>query len=100
MKHIIKVENNRLFDHPVVMVSRHERTDKHIELYVVDESGLEQYAGKLVQPISGGLDVDKIAYLLRAIRNRIKERPLSRESLHWLECLSYSGLLARWEDPE
>jgi hypothetical protein len=94
MRHVIKVENNRIFDGPVVMIAR---DDKVIELYVVDKDGLEQYAGRLGHPI--GADEQKIIALLKAIKLRIKERPLSHESLHWLTCLSYSGMLARWEDP-
>jgi hypothetical protein len=94
MRHVIKVDNNRIFDGPVVMIAR---DDKVIELYVVDKDGLEQYAGRLEHPI--GADEQKIITLLKAIKSRIKERPLSRESLHWLTCLSYAGMLARWEDP-
>jgi hypothetical protein len=94
MRHVIKVENNRIFDGPVMMIARN---DKAIDLYLIDKHGLEQYAGRLEHPIDA--DEQKIVVLLKAIKARIKERPLSRESLHWLSCLSEAGMLARWEDP-
>ncbi len=94
MQHTITVDDPSVLDAKVVMLARN---DKVIELYAVDEHGLEQYAGRLEHLI--GADERKIARLLRAIKERIKERPLSRESQHWLNCLAHAGMLARWEDP-
>lgn len=94
MQHRITVDDTRVLDSKVIMLARN---DKVIELYAVDDRGLEEYAGRLEHPI--GADERKIACLLRAIKERIKERPLSRESQHWLNCLAHAGMLARWEDP-
>lgn len=90
----IRVDEPSYLDHPVLLICR---GDKVIEVYVVDENGLEHHAGRLEHPIKA--DEEKIRILVRAIKRRVKERPFSRTALAWLSALSYSGMLARWEDP-
>jgi hypothetical protein len=94
IKDQIKVVEPSYLEHPVVLICR---GDKAIEMYAVDENGLEHYAGKLDHHI--GVDEEKIRVIVKAIKRRIKERPFSRTALAWLAALSYSGMLARWEDP-
>lgn len=90
-KHTIRIENRNLFDNPIVMIAYGE---KSIELYV-DEGGLEMPAGRLDHHLDA--EDDKIVCLLKAIKDRILENPLSDESRHWLSCLAYGGMLEWWK---
>jgi hypothetical protein len=85
---------NRNLDAKVVLQLRHDHV---IEIYAVDDHGLEEYAGRLEHTIRA--DEEKIRILLKAIRNHVVEAPFSRRALSWLRALAYHGMLARWEDP-
>ncbi len=98
MQYTIVVDEPRYFDAKVVMLCRNDRV---IELYAVDDHGLEEYAGRLEHTVTADRDQHKLDQLQRLVANikyRIKERPLSRESLAWLEGLAKCGMLARYED--
>jgi hypothetical protein len=90
----IRVDEPSYLKHPALLVCR---ADKVIEVYAVDKNGLEHPVGRLDHHI--GVDEEKVRILVRAIRQRVKERPFSHVALAWLSALSYQGMLKRWEDP-
>lgn len=90
----IRVDEPSYLEHPALLVCR---ADKVIEVYAIDENGLEHPAGRLDHHI--GVDEEKIRIIVKAIRSRVKERPFSHTALAWLRALSYQGMLKRWEDP-
>jgi hypothetical protein len=83
---------SRQFDYPVIAIVR---GDYVIEIYAV-VNGLEVFAGRL--DASSKIDPGKITVLLRAIKSRIRQIPMSSESHHWLHALSESGLLSLYEE--
>lgn len=78
---------HRDLDAPVVLLCREDRV---VEVYVVDDGGLEQFAGFLDRQTEPR---DKVAVLLRAISTRVKEDPVSARAHAWLSALRYQGLL-------
>ena len=82
---------SRLFDRPVVLACR----DDHVaEVYVVDDSGLEVYFGRLDQLEQvGEANQRKLEVLLGAVARHVRERPVSARSLAWLTALHRAGLL-------
>jgi len=66
-----------------------------IEIYAVNEDGLEEYAGKLDSHQRA--PVAQMTAFLKAIQNRIAQKPLSTISLKWLSALDRGSLLQRWE---
>jgi hypothetical protein len=81
---------SRLFDRPVVLACR---DDHVVEVYVVDEGGLEVYFGRLDQLERGGSNQAKINVLLEAVGRRVREKPVSARSLAWLSALDAARLL-------
>ena len=89
----IKVES-RLFDYPLVLVCVDDGNWSSIEIYVVDDSGLEVYFSRLdkIDRRGSGNQV-KFDVLLAAIKRRVREKPVSIQSLTWLSALKWVGLL-------
>ena len=86
----LRVES-RLFDRPVVLACR---DDHVVEVYVVDDSGLEVYFGRLDQlDQSGAKNQAKLDVLVKAVGLRVREEPISARSLAWLSALDRAGLL-------
>jgi len=86
----LRVES-RLLDRPVVLACRDDRV---VEVYVVDDSGLEVYFGRLDQlERVGEANQRKFEVLLGAVARHVKERPVSPRALAWLSALDYAGLL-------
>lgn len=93
MRDRIVVDHHNL-DSKVVLFLRNDHV---IEIYAIDERGLEEFAGRLEHTIKA--DEEKIRILVKAIRNHVTSAPFSRRALNWLRALSEHGMLARWEDP-
>jgi len=88
----VLVDDARHFDAPVKMILR---DDSAVELYVVDEKGLEEYAGLL--EVGSPRDAEQMRVLMTTIQSIVKKKPLSQRSLWWLTALARCGLLRVWE---
>lgn len=77
--------------------------DERVELYAAPDGfgGPEEYAGTL-QGLRGGgkksLSPEALFSILKAIRERVCESPMSLRSYYWLRALYPSGLLGAAED--
>jgi len=70
------------------------RDDHVVEVYVVDDSGLEVYFGRLDQLEQvGEANQRKLGVLLGAVARHVRERPVSPRALAWLSALDRAGLL-------
>ena len=82
---------SRLFERPVVLACR---DDHVVEVYVVDDAGLEVYFGRLDQLEQvGEANQRKLEVLLGAVARHVRERPVSPRALAWLSALDRAGLL-------
>ena len=79
---------SRVLDQPVALLCR---ADKFIEVYVVGEDGSETFAGFLNRRHKSAQE--KVGALLAEIYRRVREDPVSRRSLAWLQALDHEGLL-------
>lgn len=88
----ILVNDLRAFDAVVKVVVRN---DAILELYVVGDGGLEEFAGRLDHRAKlSELQQQKLAQSIMAV---LKQQPMSRRSLVWLYALEQAGLLDLWE---
>ncbi len=84
---------------PIVIILM---SDERIELYGAPDGfgGPEEYADCL-QHLQDGkkrLSPETLLSILRAIRDRVSEQPMSLRSYYWLRALYPSGLLGAAED--
>jgi hypothetical protein len=79
-----------------VRLIAHENSDgSHvIEVYRIHPTGLEEFLGFLTHHTGVPFAREAVSHIAK----EIKRRPLSKNSLAWLTCLSYVGLLDIYEE--
>jgi len=85
------VVESRLLEQPVVLACQ---DDHVVEVYVTDGAGLEAYVGHLeLLEQRGSNNQAKFDVLLKAVGRRVREKPVSVQTLAWLSALHAAGLL-------
>jgi len=80
------------FERPVTIALR---DDHVIEIYAVNEYGLEEYVNRLDRLTT--LRVVQMQTIMKAIKSTVGENPFSTVALAWLYALNQGGLLDTWQ---